>query len=69
MRILRWALALAVTLLVAALAIAQAPAPGTAQPDSRSFKIVQVADGVYAGIGLNGVFGNGTFIVLSLIHI
>ncbi|MGB6199814.1 MAG: MBL fold metallo-hydrolase [Candidatus Acidiferrales bacterium] len=63
MRILRWALALAVTLLVAALAIAQAPAPGTAQPDSRSFKIVQVADGVYAGIGLNGVFGNGTFIV------
>jgi cyclase len=35
------------------------PVAGRAQ----SFKVVKVADGVYAGIGLNGVFGNGAFIV------
>jgi cyclase len=30
---------------------------------SQSFTIVKVADGVYAAIGQNGVFGNGAFIV------
>ena len=53
MRSLRLAFGLAA--LVAVAAHAQAPA----QPESQSFKIVEVADGVYAGIGLNGVFGNG----------
>ena len=57
MRSLRLAFGLAA--LVAVAAHAQAPA----QPESQSFKIVEVADGVYAGIGLNGVFGNGAFIV------
>jgi glyoxylase-like metal-dependent hydrolase (beta-lactamase superfamily II) len=59
MRIFRWAFALAALCGVAA--HAQAPAP--AIPESQSFKIVEAADGVYAGIGLNGVFGNGAFIV------
>jgi cyclase len=41
---------------------AQAPMQSSAQPSS-SFDIVKVADGVYAAIGKNGVFGNGAFIV------
>jgi cyclase len=61
MKILRSRFALAAIIAAAATALAQAPAP--AVPDSQSFKIVEVADGVYAGIGLNGVFGNGAFIV------
>ncbi|MFZ0820274.1 MAG: MBL fold metallo-hydrolase [Candidatus Acidiferrales bacterium] len=41
---------------------AQTPQVSSAQPPS-SFDIVKVADGVYAAIGKNGVFGNGAFIV------
>ena len=59
MRTLRWGFALAA--IFAAAAHAQAPAPSA--DASQSFEIVKVADGVYAGIGLNGVFGNGAFIV------
>jgi cyclase len=61
MRIFRSRFTLALIFAAAATAVAQAPAPVT--PDSQSFKIVEVADGVYAGIGLNGVFGNSAFIV------
>jgi cyclase len=61
MKMFRSRFALAAIFAAAATALAQAPAP--AAPDSQSFKIVEVADGVYAGIGLNGVFGNGAFIV------
>lgn len=43
------------------LAIAFISTPTSAQ--SQSFNIVKVADGVYAGIGQKGVFGNGAFIV------
>jgi cyclase len=41
---------------------AQTPTQNTSTPPS-SFDIVKVADGVYAAIGKNGVFGNGAFIV------
>jgi cyclase len=41
---------------------AQTPQVSSAHPPS-SFDIVKVADGVYAAIGKNGVFGNGAFIV------
>jgi cyclase len=34
-----------------------------AQAPAQSFDVVQVAPGVYAAIGKNGVFGNGAFIV------
>jgi glyoxylase-like metal-dependent hydrolase (beta-lactamase superfamily II) len=34
-----------------------------ASTPAQSFNIVKVADGVYAAIGQNGVFGNGAFIV------
>jgi cyclase len=61
MKILHTTFALVASFAAVVLAPAQAPAP--AAPDSQSFKIVEVADGVYAGIGLNGVFGNGAFIV------
>jgi glyoxylase-like metal-dependent hydrolase (beta-lactamase superfamily II) len=60
MRILRLAFVLS-GFFVAGAAYAQAPAEVPAA--SQSFKLVKVADGVYAGIGLNGVFGNGAFIV------
>ncbi len=39
------------------------PATGQDKPKSESFDIVPVANGVYAAIGKNGVFGNGAFIV------
>jgi cyclase len=62
----RHALRAALSVLLAAAAAslaAQAQQPqATAQPAS-SFDIVKVADGVYAAIGKNGVFGNGAFIV------
>ncbi|MGD0839869.1 MAG: MBL fold metallo-hydrolase [Candidatus Acidiferrales bacterium] len=59
MRILRWVPLLAAIFGVAA----HAQAPAQVSAASQSFEIVKVTDGVYAGIGLNGVFGNGAFIV------
>lgn len=50
-------LLLAATMLIAA--------PVRAQSAQPSFNIVPVADGVYAAIGQNGVFGNGAFIVTT----
>jgi cyclase len=50
-------------LLVGAFAAASISSRAHAQAPSQSFDIVQVAPGVYAAIGKNGVFGNGAFIV------
>jgi len=63
MRIFRWVFTLAAITGISAHAQAPTPVPAPVPPESQSFKIVEVADGVYAGIGLNGVFGNGAFIV------
>jgi len=43
--------------------LAAQTAPPASQQPPQSFDIVRVADGVYAAIGKNGVFGNGAFIV------
>jgi glyoxylase-like metal-dependent hydrolase (beta-lactamase superfamily II) len=53
---------LLITTCAASLA-AQTPQPQASTPPPSSFDIVKVADGVYAAIGKNGVFGNGAFIV------
>jgi cyclase len=61
----RNALRVAAYLMIAAGAAslaAQTPQPQASAP-TPSFDIVKVADGVYAAIGKNGVFGNGAFIV------
>ncbi len=42
---------------------AQTSQPQASAQTPSSFDIVKVADGVYAAIGKNGVFGNGAFIV------
>jgi glyoxylase-like metal-dependent hydrolase (beta-lactamase superfamily II) len=49
--------------IISALAAASISPRLHAQAPAQSFDIVQVAPGVYAGIGKNGVFGNGAFIV------
>lgn len=63
-RFLRLTLALALGALTFWMGMPR-PAAGQApqQQASQSFDIVQVANGVYAAIGKNGVFGNGAFIV------
>jgi cyclase len=43
--------------------IAAAAWAATTPAQSQSFNVVKAADGVYAAIGQNGVFGNGAFIV------
>jgi len=50
---------LGLMLLLGAIVILAESTPAQTQ----SFNIVKVADGVYAGIGQNGVYGNGAFIV------
>jgi glyoxylase-like metal-dependent hydrolase (beta-lactamase superfamily II) len=60
-RALRTTVFVLLTISVASLD-AQTPQVSTAQP-LPSFDIVKVADGVFAAIGKNGVFGNGAFIV------
>ncbi len=58
---IRTHLSLATRLFILLIAAVGFAASTSAQ--SQSFTVVKVADGVYAAIGQNGVFGNGAFIV------
>jgi cyclase len=59
----RHALRAALFVLLVSGAASQTQQPPASAQQASSFDIVRLADGVYAAIGKNGVFGNGAFIV------